>query len=892
MKNEEVLSNLRRLGNSRLIDLLIDSHQTEPKAARAAYQKQVNALKVKVKTLRKGIKRPSVREQLATYLDKEFPFPEKRVTQPALRCLEKTTQTDIQGKPSQSLRNQNTYLKKRIISKDTEIKRKSSQIFYLQKKNLGLTERIKRKKNKIKQVQSRCDDFKTKLQEKEEEANNLLAENEWLREMVQLDMPTKDDRGSYSVPMKECICRLLDHNVPTGQIPVVIETVLKLVGKAASDLPSKSTIKEWNVMRLCISQKQLGTEMLKTSHLGLLSDETSKFGKKFEGFHADDEEGHLYVLGLREMASKASSDVLATFQQILRDIKDRSMDSNSDVAREILLRITCTMSDRAATQEKFNELLEEYRKEILPLVMDNYDSLSDVERRSVGKLCNCFCGLHALVHLAETASSALHQAEAATFKDEAPIHDKFFRKKSEPGATRLIRTTCKAVAEGGDEKSGCHGSFLDFMRPSLRENGFNRLPIEPFRGNRFNILFQNASSVFYLSSHLQDYLDEGGATNRLLKAVQFDLKITHYLAGCKALGLVSFLITQPLWATIENTEIHIMDIGQHYKEVIDFLVMANTRIENFMVGDLHLSFCTVAVIEKDVMFNKLIQPWIHDDEVQVILQVMLPAMARLLQKMFSDHLDGGMWADVSPELRERVKGLPKHKNFSESIFGHLDRLMREKPNITTLASEAYIMFSHNKTAAWLDAKSPLEKAVIFKQARCSVKHVWKQFKSRQQEIQAARRAAVLRKLSQAEEAHQRQLEKKEKLTLDIMYWGLWQSQDQVDNYLADLDNKTTRVKALKAQLNFRQNVLQQRPANKEDNLYAFSLKKVQLTAEQLADNLKKLIEESHVLQRHQPGTGDLDTGANEPLLVGKRVKHLCSTSGDEEWYFGKVISQV
>ena len=51
MKNEEVLSNLRRLGNSRLIDLLIDSHQTEPKAARAAYQQQVNALKVKMKTL-------------------------------------------------------------------------------------------------------------------------------------------------------------------------------------------------------------------------------------------------------------------------------------------------------------------------------------------------------------------------------------------------------------------------------------------------------------------------------------------------------------------------------------------------------------------------------------------------------------------------------------------------------------------------------------------------------------------------------------------------------------------------------------------------------------------------------------------------------------------------
>ncbi len=47
--------------------------------------------------------------------------------------------------------------------------------------------------------------------------------------------------------------------------------------------------------------------------------------------------------------------------------------------------------------------------------------------------------------------------------------------------------------------------------------------------------------------------------------------------------------------------------------------------------------------------------------------------------------------------------------------------MREKPNITTHANKACIMFSHNKTFTWLDTKSPARKARTFKKARHSVK---------------------------------------------------------------------------------------------------------------------------------------------------------------------------
>jgi hypothetical protein len=41
--------------------------------------------------------------------------------------------------------------------------------------------------------------------------------------------------------------------------------------------------------------------------------------------------------------------------------------------------------------------------------------MSDVEKSSISKLNNFFCGLHVLVHIAEAASSCLIEAEKLFF---------------------------------------------------------------------------------------------------------------------------------------------------------------------------------------------------------------------------------------------------------------------------------------------------------------------------------------------------------------------------------------------------------------------------------------------------------------------------------------------
>lgn len=102
--------------------------------------------------------------------------------------------------------------------------------------------------------------------------------------------------------------------------------------------------------------------MLNASWLkSLLSDETSKDGQKFEGFHAVDKTGKTWVLGLRKMATKSGQSALDTFTEIVSDIEDSFSKTDCKISDQILMNISSTMSDRAATQKKFNKLLEDFR---------------------------------------------------------------------------------------------------------------------------------------------------------------------------------------------------------------------------------------------------------------------------------------------------------------------------------------------------------------------------------------------------------------------------------------------------------------------------------------------------------------------------------------------------
>ena len=76
------------------------------------------------------------------------------------------------------------------------------------------------------------------------------------------------------------------------------------------------------------------------------------------------------------------------------------------------------------------------------------------------------------------------------------------------------------------------------------------LPVKliSFCGNRFNVLFWNATCVIYHQQHFNSFFEVYGTPNKLLRAVPEDLNERENIAGCRALCITDKLtFTAPYW---------------------------------------------------------------------------------------------------------------------------------------------------------------------------------------------------------------------------------------------------------------------------------------------------------------------------------------------------------
>ena len=323
-----------------------------------------------------------------------------------------------------------------------------------------------------------------------------------------------------------------------------IRAVLDLVGKDIDKLPKKSTLANMALEARSLAHLQIAEELPLCSTNTLHSDGTTKFGQKYGGLQVTSQNSS-YTLCISDMKAGGASDFKEILEQALSDIKaacdaTEKHDVGASKAKKILASIKNTMSDRHIVEKNFNDLLDTYRADILPDVIEGWHELSPTERASVSKMNNFFCGLHFLVALADVSSETLRQWESLHSGDML---------SSESGTIQLIRTVCKAIQKQCSEQAGCHIMF----RAYVRTQGVSSFPIAKFKGNRFNIVFYNAGGVYSLRHHLLNYLENVCHTrNKVLQAVHRDLKHPLYLTGCRASGIVSKCITAPLWRILES----------------------------------------------------------------------------------------------------------------------------------------------------------------------------------------------------------------------------------------------------------------------------------------------------------------------------------------------------
>ena len=125
------------------------------------------------------------------------------------------------------------------------------------------------------------------------------------------------------------------------------------------------------------------------------------------------DDGSEWLTALRDIPSKSAEDSLKTWLEIVEDINARNESRKTTngsskkvgVGTRLIRSIGHRMSDKATTEVKFNQLLDAYVNDVLPLIeaadkelQEEEEELEEEDERIVVRINNFFCGLHSLVH--------------------------------------------------------------------------------------------------------------------------------------------------------------------------------------------------------------------------------------------------------------------------------------------------------------------------------------------------------------------------------------------------------------------------------------------------------------------------------------------------------------
>lgn len=324
--------------------------------------------------------------------------------------------------------------------------------------------------------------------------------------------------------------------------------------------------------------------------------------------------------------------------------------------------------------------------------------------------------------------------------------------------------------------------------------------------------------------------------------------------------------------------IHVVDVPQYYNQLKTFICSCTeANMDTFMTGE-NVPF-NRDLIKKDNVWDALVTPSYHDSVAATMLLSIFQSFELLLDRVLSDHSNVILAIEENEQnTRSETTTVQTTNTISERDFAKFDRLLREKPNASTLALEAHILFTNNKTSKWFSTKPAVERETMMEEARKNAPQYRKMYRQRIALLTEEKVKQQCQKEKEKKESERKMLVAKEKITSEIInFGGLWQTEKQVDSVLSSIKSK--RV-AIKAQLRFCKTVLQQEASN--ETLYKFSSKdKGQYTAQVLQANLMKLIRAA--------GEREISTSS----LTGKTIMHRFQESdGTFKSYEGRIISQV
>jgi hypothetical protein len=182
--------------------------------------------------------------------------------------------------------------------------------------------------------------------------------------------------------------------------------------------------------------------------------------------------------------------------------------------------------------------------------------------------------------------------------------------------------------------------------------------------------------------------------------------------------------------------------------------------------------------------------------------------------------------------------VPLHNILSERDFSQVDRIVTNKPNISSIAISSVVMFCKNQTGKWLDQIKPQEKDIFMSRARRHVKSCRKKSQENKKQIAEARVKSMAEKQQRKVELEKKKSGLAEELSVKIASsGGLWQNDNIVEKFAAV--DPTKKKDALILQLKYRKAVL-----GNKSLLLNLSASGKQFTDEILFNNLKLFLSDA------------------------------------------------
>ncbi|CAO4368775.1 unnamed protein product [Caenorhabditis nigoni] len=637
---------------------------------------------------------------------------------------------------------------------------------------------------------------------------------------------------SYSNKTFETVIRLKSLGVADEKVGEVMEVVGNLVGVTFETLPSPSTCRNFALSSLYLGRshvkRRLDDFLERDDSLCLASDETTKGTAKLQAFGIHSPDGNFTCLGVQPVAEKSAQTAFNALEHLIKQLPDVP----SDFFKKLLVKITCTMSDSARTEIKFNAIVEEARAKAVPEIVSGFHQLSDTEKSSFFQFSQFFCQLHVLANYTDVVLNALLGYELLETGNN---------KMGEASVFGLIKLVSQFFGQRG---SGLHG-ILQIWEAWCKKYNICRFPFPAFHGNRFNIVFVLASRVFFHRFHLIEFIKECDCSKAQLKEVAKFLENEMIIDHLQILGLCDQLITGPLWRLAEGIE-HIYDTCKYAEQLRKWLEGCAKSPIAFFDGssptpNLQESSPTNSTLLLEALLRRDPKETTCD-----CAEVVCNSSLLYFDKAFANFLSGGKHFINQKEMRKSTEAAPATNRNIESMFGLMSHYYDTKPNMRVDVRAAFTMLKKNNTFTWLQSLPETEQNEILSKSRAALNSL----KKDASHCQSAIEIDLLQQMKDKNLIAARKQAKEErdrfKYTQDILSIGFWASSSDISAGLAKLSTEKQKREALTSQLRFRKFVIKQSAAAP---MFSASAKSRPLTLQELIEKLAALIKNQHLSQQ-------------------------------------------